>query len=93
LYENIPSGNPGDQIGPIFGFWEIVYSAVFFENCRSSPNFWDNYFHGKSCEFDFDQKCVDQTHHITLIGSLLVETRWLSLDREIQRSIFKNAVG
>jgi hypothetical protein len=30
----------GDEIGRIFAYWAIVYFDQFFENFKSSPNFW-----------------------------------------------------
>jgi hypothetical protein len=38
----------GDQIGRILAHWAAVYFGQFFENYRSSPNFWSTIFHGKS---------------------------------------------
>jgi hypothetical protein len=38
----------GDQIGPIFDYWVIVYYGQFYENYRNSPHLWAKFFHHKS---------------------------------------------
>jgi hypothetical protein len=34
----------GDQIGPIFASWTIVFRGQFFDNNRSSRKFCDNFY-------------------------------------------------
>jgi hypothetical protein len=48
--KNGGGGKQGDQIGRIFAYCTIGYLRYFFENYRSSANFWPNCFHGIFCK-------------------------------------------
>jgi hypothetical protein len=48
----------GDQIGRIFASWVIVFLRQFFENYKSSPDFWATFFPRGSLCIEFHKKSV-----------------------------------
>jgi hypothetical protein len=66
----------GDQIGPIFAQWVIVFLWAFFKINKSSPHFWANFSTVKVMHYVKWAKIVfgyilgyifSQTHLVTLI--------------------------
>jgi hypothetical protein len=47
----------GDQIWRILVYWAIVYFGQLLQKYRTSPNFWDSFFHEKVV-YQYQQKSV-----------------------------------